>query len=81
MYGLAVFLRHVLFHLFPDVVRNGNTVTVEVHTERGNHIGLGAKANGRPQGLPGKHMRAIQFTVDHPIQQNFPVSLRFERHI
>ncbi len=75
---MIAFHFQVWFHRFPDVIGHGNTVTVEVHTEGGDDIGLGAIAYGCAQRLAGQHVGTIQFTGDDPVQQHFPVRLGFE---
>ncbi len=77
--GLTVGIqRDVLLHLFPDVVRHGDAVAVEVHREGSDHISLSAKANGRTKRLTGQHVRAVQLTVDDPVEQHLPVGLRLK---
>ena len=65
-------------HLFPNLVGDGDPVAVQVHRKGRDDMRLSPVANGRRQGLPGQHMRAVQLAVDHPIQQHFPVGLGFE---
>ena len=82
MYGFAVCVqRHIRLHLSPDGVGNGDAVAVQIHAERGNNVGPGAKTDGRPQRLAGQHMRAVQLAVDDAIEQHLPVGLRFQRDV
>ena len=78
MHRLAVFLRDMFLHLRPDLVRHGDAVAVEVHGERGDDMRLGAEADGGRQRLARQHMRAVQGTADHAIQQHLPIGLRFQ---
>ena len=68
-------------HLRPDRVRHGDRVAIQVHAEGGDHIGLGAEADGRAQRLTGQHVRAVEFAADHAVEEHLPVRLRFERDV
>ena len=80
VHRLAVLDRNVLLHFFPHRIGNGDAVAVQIHAECGNDVGFGAVANGGPQRLASKHVRAIQLTVNDPVQQDFPVGLGFQGH-
>ncbi|MCY1537692.1 hypothetical protein D9M68_732000 [compost metagenome] len=81
MRDLAVFHGQVLLHLGPHRVGHGDAVAVEVHAEGRDDVGLGAESDGGAQRLAGQHVRAVELTVDHPVQQHLPVGLGFERHV
>ena len=78
VYGFAVLVRHMRFHLFPDAIGNSNGVTIQVHAKRGNDIRLGTKTNGCTQRLTGQHMRTVEFAINDTIQQHLPVGLRLQ---
>ena len=78
---LAILLRNVLFHFCPDIIRNSNTVTVQVHTECCDNVRLRTKTNCCTQWLTCQHVRAVQLTVDDTVEQHFPVRLRFQCYI
>ena len=44
-------------------------------------MGLRAKTNGGAQGLARQHVRAVQLTIDHAVEQHLPVGLRLERYV
>ena len=69
------------FNLIPDLVGQRDRIAIEVERERRDQFGLGAVADGRGQWLSGEHMRAVQLTTNHPVQQHFPVRLRFQSDI
>ena len=68
----------VRLHLFPDGIRDGNGVAVQVHAERGDDLCLGTETDGGTQRLAGQHVRSVQFAGNHPIQQHLPVGLRLQ---
>ena len=78
VHWLAVFVGHVLFHLRPDGVGDGDAVTVQIHGEGRDDVRLGAEADRRRQGLAGEHVRAVELAVDYAVQQHLPVGLRLE---
>ncbi|MNC37025.1 hypothetical protein D3C75_855740 [compost metagenome] len=81
VHRLAVCHRHVFLHLRPHRVGHGDGVAVEVHGEGGDHVGLGAEADGGAQRLAGQHVRAIQLAGDHAVEQHLPVGLGLEADV
>ena len=42
---------------------------------------LGAITDSRGERLPCQHMRPVQLPVDHPVEQNLPIRLRFQSDV
>ena len=80
MLRAAIFhLRNIRQHHFPNFVADGNAVTIQVHGKRCHDMSLGAVANGGRERLTSEHVGTIQLTVDHTVQKDLPVCLRFKR--
>ena len=78
VHRFTVLAGNIFLHFFPDRVGHGNAVTIQVHAEGRNDVRLGAITNRGSQWLTCQHMRAIELTVNHPVQQHFPVGLGFQ---
>ena len=79
MHRLALrIMRDMRLHLLPDFIADRDAIAIKVHRERRDDMGLGAEPDRRGKRLTGKHMRPVKLSVDHPIEQNLPVGLRFK---
>ena len=77
MLGLiGIELRNFFLHAGPDIVGNGDAVTVQVHGEWGDDVGVAIHANGRSQGLTRQHVRTVKLARDDVVQELGPVWLR-----
>ena len=73
--------RDMFFHLLPDLVGDGDTVTVEVHRKGSDDMRLCAETDGGRKRLACQHVRTVELAVNDTIQKHFPVGLRFQRDI
>ena len=81
MLHLAVLHWQVLLHFIPNRIRHRDAIAVQIHAEGCDHVCLGANPNGCAQWLTGQHVGTIELSIDHAVEQNFPVGLSFQRDI
>ena len=74
-------LGHTGLHQFPHFVGNRDRVAVQIHAEAGDDIGFGADTHCGAERLAREHVRTVEFTGDHAIEDDLPVGLWLERDI
>jgi len=65
----------IFLHSFPDLIRNGDAVSVEVESVRGDNVSLSSEADGGGDRLTREHVSAVELASDDVVEKLFPVGL------
>lgn len=52
----------IFLHLLPDVIGDGDSVSIEVHGVGSDDVGLGSETDGRSDGLTREHVGSVEFS-------------------
>lgn len=72
---------HITFHCSPHLIRHGDGIAVQIQGHRRDDMGIRVIIDDRVQGLPWQHLRTVQFTTEHTVEQYLPIRLSDQLHL